>query len=76
MTLLDILPASARPYAKALLALLTPLLLYVLHGAITGEWPLDALELLITSLLTGGAVYAQPNERKRRAPQNEPRGFD
>jgi hypothetical protein len=63
VNLLTLIPARLRPYAKALLSALTPLLLFVAHGLISGEWDLKSLDLIVGALITGVTVYGVPNQR-------------
>lgn len=51
-----------QEHRKALLALFTPLLLIVVHGALTGEWKVNEVEAAVTTLLTALAVGAVPNQ--------------
>lgn len=55
------IPASLKPYAKALNAALSAAAVIIVHGLFTGEWDLNTLESIVTVGLIGGVVFATPN---------------
>lgn len=59
---LDLLPESVRPFAKAVMAALTPVICAVVYSAITGEWDRAGIAGLIVGALTALLVYKTPNE--------------
>ena len=51
--LLDLIPARWRPFAKAIIAALLPVLSLVILGALTGSWNTTALAGAAVGALTG-----------------------
>lgn len=56
------LPAALKPYAKALNAALGGIALVVLHGVVTGDYDVTALETFIGAGILSGVVFATPND--------------
>lgn len=59
--LVSLLPEGLRPYAKALLAALVPLLLAVVNGVFTGAFDMTELKIAAVGIVTALFVFQTPN---------------